>query len=147
MELKRKLLARCKAQLGAMADDFRREMEDAQQSANEYGAPKDRYDAYRTQLLRKRDMFGQQLAKLNVQLDVLDKIDPGRKFRIVEFGALVVTSRQKLFIATGLGKIEMEGETYFAISAGVPVFNAIKGKKEGDEFVFNGQKSTILEIY
>jgi transcription elongation GreA/GreB family factor len=146
MEIKRKLRTRCKEQLDAMASDFRKEMEDAQQSANEYGAPKDRYDAYRTQLLRKRDMFGQQLAKLNVQLDVLDKIDPDRKCKVVEFGALVVTSRQKLFIATGLGKIELEGETYYAISAAVPIFKAMEGKRAGDEFVFNDQKTTIVEI-
>jgi transcription elongation GreA/GreB family factor len=146
MELKRKLRSRCKEQLDAMASDFRKEMEDAQQSANEYGAPKDRYDAYRTQMLRKRDMFGQQLAKLNIQMDVLEKIDPERKCNVVEFGALVITSRQKLFIATGLGKIEVEGETYYAISAAVPIFKVMERKKPGDEVVFNGQKITILEI-
>lgn len=147
MELKQKLLQKCREQLEGMARDFQQEIDEAQQSANEYGAPKDRYDAYRTQLLRKRDMFAQQLAKLNTQLDVLDRIDPERESAVVEFGALVVTDNQKMFISTGLGKIDCDGCNYYAISAAVPVFKAMEGKKVGDEFTFNGKKSTILEIH
>ena len=146
MEIKKKLLASCREQLESMARDFQQEMDEAQQSANEYGAPKDRYDAYRTQLLRKRDMFAQQLAKLSSQIDVLDRIDLSRKCSSVEFGALVITSNQKLFISTGLGKIEVDGETYYAVSAAVPIYKAMEGKKEGDEFVFNGKKIKILRI-
>lgn len=147
MELKRKLLDKCRFQLQEMVDDFRKEVADAQESANEYGTPKDRYDSYRTQMLRKRDMFAQQLAKVTVQVDVLEKMDPDRACKKVEFGAVVITSAQKLFIATGLGKIELEGEVYYAISAAVPIFKALEGKKAGDEFEFNGKKSTILEIF
>ena len=146
MELKIKLLSKCREQLKGMADDFQHEMDEAQQSANEYGAPKDRYDAYRTQLLRKRDMFAQQLAKLNTQIDVLDRIDLGKKCDVVEFGAFVVTDKQKLFISTGLGKIECDGEEFYAISPAVPIYKAMEGKKEGDEFTFNGRKSKILKI-
>ncbi len=147
MELKQKLLSRCREQLEGMAADFQREMDEAQQSANEYGAPKDRYDAYRTQLLRKRDMFAQQLAKLNTQLDVLDRIDPGRGCDKVEFGALVITDLQKLFISTGLGKIDCEGDQYYAVSGAVPIFRAMEGKKAGDEFTFNGKKIRIKDIF
>jgi transcription elongation GreA/GreB family factor len=146
MELKIKLLNKCREQLQGMAADFQHEMDEAQQSANEYGAPKDRYDAYRTQLLRKRDMFAQQLAKLNTQIDVLERIDPEKKCKKVEFGALVVTDNQKLFISTGLGKIDCEGEEYYAVSPVVPIFKAMEGKKEGEEFTFNGRKSRIVKI-
>lgn len=147
MNMKEILLQRCREQLDAMVRDFRQEIDEAQQSANEYGAPKDRYDAYRTQLLRKRDMFAQQLAKVNRQVDLLDRIDPAQACEVVEFGALVITSGQKLFIATGLGKIEVEGAIYYAISPAVPVFKAMEGKREGEEFVFNGKKFKILEIH
>jgi transcription elongation GreA/GreB family factor len=147
MELKKKLWKKCREQLEGMVRDFQQEIDEAQQSANEYGAPKDRYDAYRTQLLRKRDMFAQQLAKLNAQLDVLDRVDPGRQSSVVEFGALVVTDNQKMFISTGLGKINCDGCDYYAISAAVPIYKAMEGKKVGDEFTFNGKKSKVLEIH
>lgn len=147
MDLKKRLLARCREQLESMAGDFQQEVNEAQQSANEYGAPKDRYDAYRTQLLRKRDMFAQQLAKLNTQLELLDRIDPARECTSVEFGALVITTGQKLFISTGLGKIECDGEIYYAVSAAVPIFKAMEGKKAGEEFTFNGKKTKILAIH
>jgi transcription elongation GreA/GreB family factor len=146
MELKKELLAKCREQLEAMAMDFQMEVNEAQQAANEYGAPKDRYDAYRTQLLRKRDMFAQQLAKLNTQLDVLERIDPSKECSVVEFGAIVITNNQNLFISTGLGKIECREGQYYAISAAVPIFKAMEGKREGDEFTFNGKTSKILKI-
>lgn len=146
MELKRMLLEKCRLQLQEMVNDCRSEVAEAQESANEYGAPKDRYDAYRTQMLRKRDMFAQQLAKLMVQVDVLEKIDPDRVCTKVEFGALVITSAQKIFISTGLGKVELKGEAYYAISAAVPIYKALEGKGAGEEFSFNGKTFRILEI-
>lgn len=146
-ELKKILLKKCKEQLGGMVSDFKKEIEEAQQSANDYGTPRDRYDSYRTQMLRKRDMFAQQLAKVNVQVDVLDKIDPDRVCKKVEFGALVITSAQQLFISTGLGKIVVKGEEYYAISAAVPIFQKMEGKKAGEEFEMNGKTIGVLEVF
>jgi len=147
MNVKRKLLKKCQEQLAGVVRDFQQEVDEAQKSANDYGMPKDRYDAYRAQLLRKRDMFAQQLIKVIQQVDLLKRIDLDRKCLMVEFGALVITSNQKLFISTGLGKIEMDGEIYYAISGAVPIFKAMKEKRTGEEFVFNGKKSKIIEIY
>lgn len=123
------------------------EMEEAQKSANEYGAPKDRYDSYRTQLLRKRDMFAQQIVKLDQQIEVLEKVKPGKISEKVEFGSVVITDKQKLFVSTGLGKIEVGGEQYFVISPQVPVYRAMEGLKKNESFVVNGIRSQILELH
>jgi transcription elongation GreA/GreB family factor len=45
-----------------------------------------------------------------------------------------------------LEKIDFENEIYYAISVQVPIFKAMEGKKEGDEFSFNGVKHKILTI-
>ena len=121
-------------------------MDEAQKSANEYGAPKDRYDAFRTQMMRKRDMLAQQLQKANEQFELLDRIDAEKEYDSVEFGALVNTDKQKLFVSVSLGKITIEGEDYYAISPAVPVYQAIEGKKAGEEFDFRGNKMKIVSI-
>ncbi|MEZ5149067.1 MAG: hypothetical protein R2759_18845 [Bacteroidales bacterium] len=92
-------------------------------------------------------MYGQQLAKMNEQIEALDKIDPLKPFNEVTFGAVVITESQRLFISTGLGKFEVEGQVYFAISGIVPVYKAMEGKKQGEEYTFNGNKTKILDVF
>lgn len=46
-----------------------------------------------------------------------------------------------------MGKIELEGDMYYAVSPHVPIFIALKGKKQGEEIEFKGVKIAILEIY
>lgn len=146
-DLKKALIEKCKSIQQESIKNLKVTVDDAQKSANDYGAPKDRYDSYRTQLLRKRDMFAQQLQKANEQLDALNKIDAERIFEKVEFGTLVITDKQKLFISIGLGKVEIESHEIYAISPLVPIYEAMEGKKEGEYFNFRGTESMIKEIY
>ncbi|NOX48579.1 MAG: hypothetical protein GXO89_16550 [Chlorobi bacterium] len=128
-------------------------MEDAQKSANEYGCPRDRYDAYRAQLLRQRDMFAQQLQKAQGQLDILNRIPAGKIFEKVGFGAVVQSDKNNLFISIGLGKIKLTDtessttEEYYAISPQVPIYKEMEGKRAGDTFRFNGRVFTIREVF
>ena len=105
------------------------------------------YDSYRNQLMSKRDMYAQQLQKINDQLDILRRIDAGKLFQSVRFGAVVITESQKLFISAGIGKVKVNGEEYYAISALVPFYAAIDNKKAGDEFEFRGKTEKILEVF
>lgn len=146
-ELKEKILQVCKLVQLETIKNLKTEVEDAQKAANDYGLPKDRYDSFRTQLLRKRDMFAQQLAKANQQLDLLNQINPEKEYTMAEFGAVIVTNKQNLFISIGLGKVQVDDETYFAISPAVPIFKAMNGKKVGEGFVFNNISYKIEAIY
>jgi hypothetical protein len=147
MDIKQKLLTKCRALTMETIGNLEAEINEAQKAANDYGMPKDRYDSFRAQLLRKRDMFSQQLLKAKEQLTLLDRIDIAKKLSRVEFGALVISENQNLFVSIGLGKIELDGDIYFAISPAVPIYKAMGGKKKGEEFEFNGRKNKILEVY
>jgi hypothetical protein len=146
-QLKKQIVEACRKIVDDKAGQLREAMQEAQQAANEYGAPKDRYDSFRTQLLRKRDMYGQQLSKVSEQIEALDKINTDKELDTVSYGAVVITEIQKLFISTGIGKFEFQGETYYAISGIVPVYKAMEGKKKGDTYVFNGRKIKILDVF
>ncbi|MBN2639327.1 MAG: hypothetical protein JXR65_09620 [Bacteroidales bacterium] len=122
------------------------EIDEAQRLSNEYGAPKDRYDPYRTKLMRQRDMYAEQLFKAEQMLDVLNKVPIEKDFDTVEFGALIITDKQKLFISAAIGKVKCQSEEFFAISPLVPVYKAMEGKKVGDKFTVNGNSFTILDI-
>ena len=142
-EIKEKLAAKCIEQQTEVVRQLEQEIADAQKMANDYGQPKDRYDAFRTKLMRQIEMYAGQLNKAKMVLNTFQILPLNKDFTKVEFGALVITNKQKLFISAGLGKIEMEGNIYFAISPQVPIFNALKDKKAGERIEFNG---TLLEI-
>lgn len=147
LALKQKILDACFAQQDKVIQNLKVVMEEVADSAEEYGLPKDLYDSYRNQMMSKREMFAQQLLKVNEQVDILRRVDMSRVYETVRFGAVVVTGSQRLFIATGIGKINVEGDEYFVISAMVPFYTAIDGKRAGDEYEFRGKKEKILDVF
>jgi hypothetical protein len=147
LKLKQKILDACFEQQAKVRENLKVVMEEVADSAEEYGLPKDLYDSYRNQMMSKRDMFAQQLLKINEQVDILRRVDMTRTYHQIRFGAVVITESQRLFVAAGIGKIIVEGEEYFVISAMVPFYNAIDGKKAGDTYEFRGKKEKILEVF
>lgn len=147
LEYKIKLIEHCKSLIEERIATVKEAMNEAQQSANEYGPPKDRYDAFRAQLLRKKDMMSQQLVKLLDEKNMLDKINIKSPYKSVEFGAFVKTSNQTLFVAIGIGKVHFEREDVFVISPSVPILKALIGKKIESTFIFNGTEHSVLDIF
>ena len=87
--------------------------------------------------------------ELNLSIEqktILERIDPERSNVVVEFGALVITNKQRIFVSIGLGKFVFEGQDYFVISPAVPFFKAMDGLKVGDSFEFRNQKFEIREV-
>lgn len=144
--LKAALVDICRKKLLGSINALEEAMKDTQQQANDYGPPKDRYDAFRSQLLRKRDMLAEQLSKEMNELKILEKIDTRKPMDTVGFGALVLTPDQNYFIAVGLGKISLDNVDYYAISPVVPLSQQISGKKRGDKIEFRGKQIIIEDV-
>lgn len=132
----------------------KQEMDSAQQQSNDYGANVDRYDSYRTKMMRARDMYAKQLSNANASLRYLQEALRLPPFDRADHGAIVVTDKQRFFLSIGAGKFvvnDPESPTgmqyYFAISAQTPIYLAIKGKAVGDSFIVNGITQTIKEIF
>lgn len=146
-KIKRLLVEECRRLHEASIKEFLEAMDDAQQSADDYGQTMDLSDSYRTQMLAKRDMFAKQLEKAQTERIVLLRLDPARMSDKVEFGSVVITDTQKLFICVGLGKVTVEGEEFFTISTGVPFFQAIENRKKNEKFDFRGRMVEIRDVF
>ena len=146
-EKRQQVICSCIQQQEHIANVAKQEMDSAQQQSNDYGANVDRYDSYRTKMLRSRDMYAKQysnaLAGIRCLQDLL-KLPP---FDTVEHGAVVITDRQKFFLSIGAGKFMVGHDVYFAISAQTPIYLAVKGRQVSDTFIINGQSQTIKEIF
>ena len=153
-EKRNKVICSCIEQQEHIATIAKQEMDSAQQQSNDYGANVDRYDSYRTKMMRARDMYAKQLSAANASLRFLNETIAMKPFDKAEHGSIVVTDKQRFFMSIGAGKFvvnDNESPTgmqyYFAISAQTPIYAALKGKKVGDGIVFNGQSQTIQEIF
>jgi transcription elongation GreA/GreB family factor len=146
LSIKEKILAKCIQIKEESEANTLAAMNDAQQSANEYGAPRDRYDSFRAQMMRKRDMLAQQLAVVEEELRFLRQVKPELKSTKVEAGALVRLDSQTLFILVGIGKIEVDDDVFYVVSPVVPLALAMKNLKQGDSFSFRGNTMIIVEI-
>jgi hypothetical protein len=147
LELKRELVEECKTQQQKVVSNLKMVMSEAQQSANEYGPPKDRYDSFRMQQLRKKDMYGQQLEKALSELYALEKIDLKKEMNVTGFGSVVFTKDLKIFISIGLGKLQLGKEDFLAVSIMVPLAKAVTGKQKGDKTEFNGKIIDIIDVF
>jgi len=143
---KDKLLARCIELKQESEANTLAAMDDAQQSANEYGAPRDRYDSFRAQMMRKRDMLAQQLSVVGEELRFLMQMKKGLVSTKVEPGALVILDNQILYILAGIGKLEIDNEVIYVVSPVVPLVTAMKNLKKGESFSFRGITMTIKDI-
>lgn len=146
-EKRQQVICSCIEQQEHIASIAKQEMDSAQQQSNDYGANVDRYDSYRTKMLRSRDMYARQYSNAQTGVRYLQDLLKLPPFDKVEHGACVVTDRQKFLLSIGAGKFNNGNEVWFAISAQTPIYLALKGKQVGDTIVFNGQSQTIREIY
>lgn len=138
-----------------IAQTAKQEMDSAQMQSNEYGANVDRYDSFRTKMMRSRDMYARQYSNASTSIRYLQDMLKMSPLEHGAHGAVVVTDKQNFFMSIGAGKFMVPfnpkenaaQETFFAISAQVPIYKLLLDKKEGDTIMFNGIHQKILEIY
>lgn len=148
------IIQACIQQQQHVASVVKQEMDSCQQQSNEYGANVDRYDAYRTKLMRQRDMFAKQLSNANASIRVLQELMQLPPMNIADHGAIVITNKQRFFLSAGIGKFlvpfhapeSRPQEVFFAISAQTPIYMALKGNHVGDTITFNGVTQEIEAI-
>ncbi len=146
-EKRQQVICSCIQQQEHIATIAKQEMDSAQQQSNDYGANVDRYDSYRTKMMRSRDMYARQYSNAQSGVRYLQDMLKLPPFDTAEHGACVVTDKQNFFLAIGAGKFMVGNQVYFAISAQTPIYRALQGKKVGDSLVFNGQLQTIKEVF
>ena len=76
--------------------------------------------------------------------DILKKLSIEKTSEIGKLGSLIKTTKGTYFLAVSIGKITVENEDYFAVSAQSPIGQQLLGSKVKNIVTFNGAE--ILEI-
>ena len=105
----------------------------------------DKHETGRAMAQLEVEMIAAQLAAAEKLLNTIHiiKTTPVDE---VGLGALVTTDKGIFYFGISIGKVNLEGTDYFIVSAGSPIGKVMMGKKAGDTFLINGQKSTIVKV-
>jgi predicted aspartyl protease len=94
----------------------------------------------------EQEKIQKQMGKFFQMKEIVKKINLETKHNQVGLGSLIETTNGWFFISIALGKIEIEGETIFVLSADAPIGKIMIGKKNNDTFQFNRNQSKIISI-
>lgn len=105
----------------------------------------DKHETGRAMIQLEMEKAGQQLVSINVMKEILSKVSIEKTSELICLGSLVYTSKANYFLAISTGKLVIENEDYFVVSAQSPIGKQLLGKKIGDIIVFNAAQ--ILEVF
>ena len=106
----------------------------------------DKHEVGRAMVQQELDKLDDQHAKLIVLQQELARVPLDRTFDHVAFGSLVETDQGTYFLAIGLGRVEFERATCYAISLLSPIGALLQGKRVGEHIFFNGRNITVQRI-
>ena len=64
----------------------------------------------------------------------------------VQLGSLLETDKGYFYVSVGLGKVERENNSIFALGVDAPLVRLLLGKKVGESVEFNGSTTELLMI-
>ncbi|ADR22373.1 hypothetical protein MATR_37810 [Marivirga tractuosa] len=146
--IKKALIGKCKAEIIAKIKAIEQEMENLKISlgAETKSSAGDKYETSREMMNQEKGKLQSQMAVLNQQLETLSKINTSIKHQKVCLGSIVRTSAALYFISISYGKITIEKDQVFMISAITPLAQQMIDKMVGEEVVWNGKSILIEEI-
>ncbi len=124
------------------------ELKSIQAAANEEtkSSAGDKYETGRAMLMLEKDKIASQIREVEKMISVLSKLDPKKTSETVDLGSLVETDSGWYYISVALGKIDIKGDTVFAISPVSPIGRLLMGMSADDAFEFNGRKMTVISV-
>ncbi len=129
-------------------DELKAALVDVQDAANNEtkSSAGDKHETARAMAQLETEKLSNQLNEAIKLAQTLNQINPKNESTQAGLGSLVFTNNGKFYLSVSLGKLLLEGETYFLISTSSPIGNLLQTKKEKQNFSFNGVVYVIEKI-
>lgn len=139
----------CLQKLQEQIDELQEAIDKVQESVEgeENSTAGNKFETARAMGQEELDRLNRQMSNSHNQKKILSLIAPNKPCDSAQLGAVIKTNKKMLYFSIGLGKLEVENDIYFAISAVSPIGKTLMGKTVGDSVEFAGKKETIEAIY
>lgn len=147
IELKKRILAEVEQLLEEKATQMRSQLTTIREDASASGKSS-MGDKYET----TREMLKQEELKVAGQLEICEKqLKQVRSTSMatanqVTSGSLIRSGKLYFMILTSIGKVRVDGQDIFVVSAVAPVAKLLLKKKQGESYTFNGKSHQIDEL-
>jgi len=147
-QIKKELYSLCETKTEKRIDTIEKNLKSIAESRNNEtkSSVGDKYETGRAMLQIEEENSKTQLSQALQVKNQLRKINWRKESQFVELGSLVTTTNGDYYISIGLGKITLNNQHYYCVSAISPIGQKMMNKQAGDEIEFNGTKMTIREI-
>jgi len=127
----------------------RQAADQAQQAANqeEKSSAGDKYETGRAMGHLQKEMHARQQAEHEREHAALLRVRTDALCTQPLPGAFIQCRDIAFFIAAGLGKQSVDGQTILFLSPAAPLAKTLHDKKTGDEFTFNGRTLRIEDLF
>lgn len=107
----------------------------------------DKHETALSMMHLEQEKANTKLREFIEQKNIFSKINPTTAHHIVSVGSLVLVNDMWLYISCALSKITIDNKNIFAVSPQSPLGSGIIGLKKGDNYLLNGKKYTIEEVF
>lgn len=148
IDIKHQLLKKCKEYVELRILTAKQTMDHAQLAANEEGKSSagDKYETGRAMMHIERDNAAHQLEEALKLKSVVDHINPEIVHHKIMLGSLVITNAKKIFIAIGIGKMDIDKNSYLVVAPTSPLGRSLMGLTVNAQITFNKEVITIQKI-
>lgn len=148
MTIREALFKQCDGYIQERLQTIQNHIDDIQEALNSEtkSTAGDKHETGRAMLQLEREKAGHQLAEVELMRSNLSKLKSNKSTDKVGLGSVVYTSKANYFISISAGVLEVEGETFYAISPGTPIAQLLLSKQVNDTVQFRDQSFTITKI-
>lgn len=145
---KQQIYDRCREIVAQRVKNAKDAMDSAQAAANDEtkSSAGDKYETGREMMQQEMENNAVQLNEARKLKEILDRINPTKKYDTVQSGSLVITNNGNFYISVGLGKISVDGADFFAIAPSSPLGSLLMEKKAQDTVELNGRKFVLQQV-
>lgn len=106
----------------------------------------DKHETSKAMMHLEQEKLGSQIKEIEFQIKEFNSINFTTVTTSVVLGSLVETNKGYFFIATAIGKMQIDDKTIFAISNKSPLGLKLIGLKENEAIEFNTTNYSIKKV-
>ncbi len=146
--IKKRILSHVDLHLNQKLKDLNAMMQDLHEaSKNETKSTAgDKHETSKAMMHLEQEKLGNQVKEIELQLKEFNAVNFDTHSNQVVVGSLVETNLGYFFIATAIGKIQIDNESVFAISNKSPLGSKFLGLTSKDSIEFNNLHYTIKNV-
>jgi transcription elongation GreA/GreB family factor len=146
--LKIKIIAQIDLHLNQKLNDLNVMMIDLNEASNNEtkSTVGDKHETSKAMMHLEQEKLGSQLKEIEFQIKEFNALNFSVHSNQIVLGSLVETTHGYFFIATAIGKIQIDNTSVFAISNKSPLGSKFLGLRANDSIEFNNIHYTIKNV-